>query len=334
MLRKRKEHAMGVDHVGTQHGLKRKLLLFAVCTLSLASCQRADVRPYLPEGRGINDLDQNGQSALMVAARKSADSSVIKALLKKGSDINQTDPSGKTALELAVLGGASPAVISTLASSGANIELVDRESRSTLLIRAIRAKASLDSIRALVEAGADVEAMDGTGATPLMVAGVHWKHAEIIQLLTSAGADAKRIKGPGNSFMLKEGDTALDGAAVRNHSDEIIMALLAAGGVSDKPSTRVSLWQRAIRGHNLAMLEALKKAGFDVNEKDASGSTPLLFAVSYTTQWDTIDALVKAGANVNAKDAKGRTALDYVSGRPEAEGIRQILIKNGAKENK
>jgi ankyrin repeat protein len=74
-------------------------------------------------------------------------------------------------------------------------------------------------------------------------------------------------------------------------------------------------------------------AGADLNAPNDDGETPLMRAVMMGDA-ELVEALVKAGANVNAADKSGKTALDY--GYAEEPGIfrdeiTKFLKKAGAR---
>ena len=70
----------------------------------------------------------------------------------------------------------------------------------------------------LLDRGADIDARDGSGATPLYNA-ASWGRREVVELLLARGADA--------GLRTKAGATALDGAIANGFED--IAGLLRAG---------------------------------------------------------------------------------------------------------
>ena len=62
---------------------------------------------------------------------------------------------------------------------------------------------------------------------------------------------------------------------------------------------------------NSEVIETHLKAGADIEARNKSGGTPLLWAARFNSNPEVIEALLKAGANAKAKDEEGKTALDY-----------------------
>ena len=77
-------------------------------------------------------------------------------------------------------------------------------------------------------------------------------------------------------------------------------------------------------------VNALIRAGADVNTKGEFGITPLMLAARFNSSPDVVNALIDAGADVNIRDMFGETALMGAalnSGNPEAV---KALIMAGA----
>jgi len=71
--------------------------------------------------------------------------------------------------------------------------------------------------------------------------------------------------------------------------------------------------------------------GADVNAKDESGNTPLLYALSWDENgFDVARLLIENGADVNAKDKEGNTPLYYAKQNENGAEIVEYLLENGA----
>ncbi|KDQ16144.1 hypothetical protein BOTBODRAFT_269324 [Botryobasidium botryosum FD-172 SS1] len=187
--------------------------------------------------------------------------------------------------------------------------------------------------RCLVEAGADVNALDERGCTPLAqyLHDVAIPDALVVQALLDAGADPHR----GNTL-----HQSLNG---RNPSPDVTRLLIRHGadvskggyGLGRTPlhmlcggaSTNFCLFSQ-----NLGIL---LEAGADMNAKDVRGETPLHCACRY---WgpdpSRLDLLVTAGADVNAADEKGSTPLHVLAAsspnNPTVVANIDLLVSAGA----
>jgi len=160
----------------------------------------------LRAGADANACDVDGASVLHLAT----DRRCVEALLREGADPNARRRDGRTPLHEACDRGDGWAAEALL---GAGAEPNARESARG---RApLHAAADWRCARALCAAGADVEATDRDGMTPLQCAAAEGR-AEVVSRLLEAGANAKaRMQATG----LSRGKTAADLAAAYGHHE-------------------------------------------------------------------------------------------------------------------
>ena len=108
-------------------------------------------------------------------------------MLSKGADINGTDDfKGETALQFAAFSGRIE-IVKLLLSRGANVNVNSGSEGATPLHQVIGGGAQHDLIKLLVAEGADLNARDKSGLTPLSSAS-HYALPETSELLRSLGA--------------------------------------------------------------------------------------------------------------------------------------------------
>ena len=200
---------------------------------------------------------------------------VVKALLAVGADVNAKDDDGKTLLHDTVQPRSS-----------------DPRSFVWSYYRKLDG-ADIDELNHLLAAGADVNAKNNSGQTPLHVA-AKYGGTEYINYLVAAGADVNVRDNIGWTPL------HLSGAEFN------LEVLLAAG-----PDNEVKKGIKEAGAGASAVTEALLEAGADVNAKSNTGWTPLHMAVSYMNV-EFAKGLIASGANVNAKNNSGETPLDIV----------------------
>jgi ankyrin repeat protein len=154
-------------------------------------------------------------------------------------------------------------------------------------------------LAALLAAGADPNAPDAEGTTPLYAA-VVGGYAGAARLLLEAGADPD-----GESFAEDEG-TPLCAAAAWGH-DEVVSALIAFGADVDRaePDGPTPLVWAALEGH-AGTGRALLEAGADPN-REGDGWLPLLVAARKGSLALVRDLLAH-GADTSLTDHHGQTA--------------------------
>ncbi len=79
---------------------------------------------------------------------------------------------------------------------------------------------------------------------------------------------------------------------------------------------------------DLAVLELFLKGGMDLEFRDSSGATALMYA-ALNGHFEATSLLIEEGAHVNAQDNLGRRALDYATVHPES-GSFKVLASAGA----
>ena len=110
---------------------------------------------------------------------------IVAMLIEAGADVNERDENGTPALNTAVRFRRNQ-LIDILLRSGAEINAADESSGRTALALAVEIK-DTETVKQLIEAGANLEMTDTWGNTPLMTARSKGLE-EIVKLLTDAGA--------------------------------------------------------------------------------------------------------------------------------------------------
>ena len=129
-----------------------------------------------------------------------------------------------------------------------------------------------EGVRAALDAGADLEARDEWGVTPLMSAARNDYNREVVQVLLDAGADLEARDEDGQT------------------------PLLYATWWGSKPE----------------MVQALLYAGADVNARTEDGSTPLMSAARNSYNPAVVQVLLDAGADPSIQDNEGKMAWDHI----------------------
>ncbi|KAI0438491.1 hypothetical protein F4803DRAFT_91608 [Xylaria telfairii] len=172
----------------------------------------------------------------------------------------------------------------------------------------------------LVKAGANTEATNSNGLTPLSRAAQR-NSFEIAELLIRAGANKEAMDVNGLTPLLW---------AVRHGSSEVAELLIKEGAnkeAMDERGLTPLLW--AVRHGSSEVAELLITAGADKETKDINnGQTPLFYAAARKSS-KVAELLIKAGANKEAKDRSGLTPLFWAVHCSSFE-VAALLIEAGA----
>jgi len=170
--------------------------------------------------KGARVDEKNGPKGVSALYRACFDGSldIAKVLVDAGADVNLKSTEGFTPLYIAV-GNKRKPLVEYLLSKGAPVDEKNGPDGVAALFRACYV-GSLDIVKVLVDAGADVNHKDNIGFT-CFYAAVQEKHKPIIEYLLSKGVRVNETNGQNN-------DTPLHKACVSG-SLEVVKILVNAG---------------------------------------------------------------------------------------------------------
>jgi ankyrin repeat protein len=262
-------------------------------------------------------------------AIRSNDLSTLRTLLKT-SDVNLKDQKETTPLMYAAEFGSLDAM-KILVDAGADVNAKNALAVSPLLWCA----GDLEKVRLLVSKGADVNARSKQGQTPLLIAASQDGASEIVKLLLDKGADVSA-----RGFM---NTTTLLSATYANDTAIVELLLRKRVDVNAKDATGQTALMNAASYGNVEVTRMLLAKGADVNAVGMTEGqqmkngllalaslTPLLLAVAYGGP-EEVKILLDAGANVNAVDVRGMTPLMLAIGTDQADArVVRLLLAKGA----
>ncbi len=210
--------------------------------------------------------------------------------------------------------------------ASAQVPPSDAEAARYTGLHAAAASGSVAEIERLLASGADREARDGNGRTPLHVA-VYRKKYDATRALLAKGANANALD--------RQRYDVVTIAAVAD--DVPMLQLVLEGGASAKnvtsPYDGTALIAAAHLGH-IEVVQILIKADAPLDHVNNLIWTALMESIVLgdggKRHTETLRALVQAGANVNIPDRAGITPLAHARGRGYKE-MAQILEKAGAR---
>lgn len=254
-------------------------------------------------------------------AAESGSVECIRLLLEAGADAKTRDSSKRTAMYYA----GSAEVVSALMHAGLPLEDADEFEWSPLVNAVGDGEEALPRVRALIEAGANVNATHDRGYTVFMSAVGSGRYPALLRLLVASGADPHAVTEVGyNAF---HAAVDVNGEANAEESVRDTLGYLKELGVNIEHRNRNNQTPlaRAIQEGNGIEVHVLCELGADPNavcpKHECGGESctrvdlPLLFhaADGIGVHKDVkTEALLRAGANPLTKDADGFTPLMHV----------------------
>ena len=291
------------------------------------------VKEFIESGIDVNSRDDKGRTSLLLACHND-NINIVNLLLTHGAKVNTSDNLGRTPLHVAAQNGDTNIVV-MLIERGANVnaETTDgfvlyespyryRQSGSRPLHLAVN---YLDLTKVLVSNGADINAKDEGGQTPLQKAVFHGdnkvvefliaKDAEIsIHLAAYIGSYAK-VKslidsGTDPNSSNNDGDSVLHHAVSGGHKEIAELLIDSSANINTKDLIGQTPLHIAVKIGYKDIAEVLIDKGANFNIRNDDGRTPL-HESAYSGHKELVELLILHGADLNTKTYEGMTALDY-----------------------
>jgi ankyrin repeat protein len=173
------------------------------------------------------------------AAAASGDATAVRALLAKGENANVRDPYRRTPLHVAAY-AAHHAVMRTLVAGGADPNALERDRYDIVTIAAVAN--DVPTLRLALELGTSAKNVTSRYDGTALIAAAHLGHAEVVRVLIRAGAPLDHVNNLGWTALIES-------------------IVLGDGGA-----------------RHTQTLQALVRAGANVNLPDRNGQTPLALA--------------------------------------------------------
>ncbi|WEW54686.1 hypothetical protein PRK78_000108 [Emydomyces testavorans] len=305
----------------------------------------------LDEGLDINTYLENGWNSLHLAVVSECDP-MFKLLLERGADMTfETCLSQLTPFHLAALYNRRETV-KILLDTGYFVD--SRNSCGETALHSAAKIAAVTVMSFLIQKGADVNARDNRGCTPLFrLLEQHRSEkpdiSHIVNLLHCSGADFNATDERGNTifyFVLTRNDWLVDtfmqygvdvnaldsqgypplrSALIHLTSKHVKLLIDHGADVNWRDRKGCTVVHLALDHGDTAQLEVLLDHGADVNAKNNSGLTPLCCAASLGLV-EHATVLLRKGANINLACKQGFTPLHYALMTSSAPSIQMIQL--------
>ena len=212
------------------------------------------------------------------------------AVFSLAAEAPARDAAGNTPLHRAALNHDLAAVRALLAA-GAEVDAKNAAEATPLLYGA----GHVEIVRALLARGANPNTASQARTTPLMIAAAHPESYEPVRLLIEAGADLHARKNTDAEVIL---DLAVKAG------DQRTVGLLFERGAGKNPRAVSAALTSAATNGNIALVRTLLAQGADLN----SGRTPTGHALNEAMLGEHLDVarlLIEQGADLNLRSVRG-----------------------------
>lgn len=281
-------------------------------------------------------MNQEKANKLLLNAVERQDLEDIKKALDAGADINSRDEDGFTPLMNATWRPKTKQFredsVRFLIEHGADVNAVNEYNHSAIFWACWFA--SVQTVRFLINAGADVNVQhDNSGNTPLHIA--HQRdegNLEICKLLIEAGANVNAVNEDGYTPLLKalEDDEDFYPEEIAEYVKLMIEAGSDVNAVNNEGSSPLhKVWETK-------SCQLLLEAGANVNAIDGEGNTPLHKALWMENPPEIIieicKLLIDAGADMYVENDNGDTPYDIATSDDDLSDIAELMRQKKAAE--
>jgi len=223
----------------------------------------------------------------------------------------------------------------------------------TTLLHSASRSGNMELVRLLIQEGADVNAQDEDGESPLHIAMARSNNYSIVRTLVENGADLSSRAVDGKTPFHNIFNNTISQVLMRNDwlenmlPDSEAMSITHFLAWSSKSTPEIfqrghlyddadllsadslggtCLHFAASRG-NLGVLSYLLKqvSSEDMEKRDIQGRTPFHYAAESSRAAGVIDMLVGRGCNIHAVDATGRTALHWAARWNNSKAVKKLI---------
>lgn len=275
-----------------------------------------------------SEINNKGETALIVAARSSVLPIVAEILKVPGVDPNQKDKAGKTAFMAAAEASNLEVLSDLLKRDGIDINAVDHNGQSAFLkfvirhlyqsIHPVREKLIFDFLK---HPGVNVTLKDTRGHSAFIVLATA-NHPEILEQLL-------KVPGANVNITDAEGKTALIIEAFRGRHESVSRLLSVKEiniNATDVTGRTALIWAAMQDGNTLVIDQLLKSSELKINLQDDWGSTALMMS-TYSRGTEVLELLLKdPRIKLDLVNSRGQTAV-MIAKHVENAKAESLLLK-------
>ena len=311
-------------------------------------CSSESLQGLIDHGANVNAVNMNGEAPLLLAC-SAAQTDSVKLLLKAKADPNIAYADGDSCLHTAIAADCETETLQELIESGARVNSVNGRGRTALLLgclyrqtdsimalleagaypaidddegfscihAAVDGRCSNETIQALIDHGAHIDAKRKDGTNALLRA-CTTGHSDSVNFLLGAGADVNIVKVNGN--------TCLREAVCGECSSETLHTIIAQGVDVNAMNNRAEIaLLLACSSAQAASAKLLMDEGVDPDIITVGDYTSLHAVIWFCWSHEILQEMVKHKPHLDAQTYNGETALFLACLNRQQTSIKILL---------
>jgi ankyrin repeat protein len=284
----------------------------------VTAAEHCDVRALkaaLASGEDVNARVSHGRTLLAIVVADGYhcpnQADTVQMLIAKGADVNSKDDYGQSVLHSAVGATRPQAIPILLIDAGADVNATNSDGMTPLWF------AGPDIARILIAKGANINARDKSGQTALTAA-ITLSDIQYVQFLIAQKADV--------NFFDNTGQTPLLHAVGLVSKPEIVRSLITAGADVEATKTIGTPLVMAAQNGNLEDVKLLMEAGANIHARTGLGVNAMAMA-ALLGHADVVAYLIDKGSDVDERFGNGSTALEAAAMTGQTEVVKTLIAK-------
>lgn len=273
-------------------------------------------KALLDSGANVNACDNLGKPPVMVIIPKESMMDTYHLLLAYKADLTQKDMFGDTVLHTVTMINVDKEIVEFLINNGADLNAKNKEGSTPLSI-AVQ-KREVEIVKLLTDNGADIHTKNANGISPLFLA------------LTSTPEVLQAIVNEKNAITQdSEGNTPLHIALINDASLSRVKYIVSqTGDVNIRNREGNSPLFITVLKNRKEVGELLLQKGADIFSTNINNNSPLRVALKYSATVPTVQDWLLNSDTIRARDGSGNTVLHYAVEWKYIDAINYLLSRN------
>lgn len=269
-------------------------------------------KSLLNSGANVNARDNLGKTPVMLILPKEKTAEIYKLLITYRADLTQKDMFGDTVLHTASMLNVGSTTFSVLINAGADVDARNKEGVTPLAI-AVQ-KNDLETVKLLTAAGADIHTQDTNGNSPLSIAlAGSSEMLEAVVNESNAGLTDSNGNTPLHLALLCDAPLA---------KIQYIISLMKDVNTRNKDGN--SALFLSILKNRQKVGELLLAKNADIFSTNTNNNSPLRLALKYG---GSVQDWLITSRTIKSKDGTGNTVLHYAAEWQYKDAISSLVMK-------